>query len=70
MAFTENSRVKDVLASPKAVAVLERHFPGVSRNPLIGMFSNRTLRSIASMPQLKMDDATFRGLLAEINAAL
>lgn len=69
MTFTENSRVRDVLKNKKAVGVLEKYYPGLSKNPLIGMFANRTLRDIAAMPQLKIDKATFEKLLSEINAA-
>ena len=68
MTFTENSKVKDVLANQKAVELMETHFPGALGHPMIGLFKNRTLKSIASMPQLNIDQATFDKLLAELNA--
>ena len=67
MTFTENSKVKDVLKNKKAVEILEKHFPGVSKSPFIGIFKNRTIKEIAEMPQLKMDKETFEKLLAEVN---
>ena len=70
MPFTENSKVKDVLANKKAVELLEKHFPGLIRHPLIGLFKNRTLKSIASMPQINMDKTTFDKLLRELNAII
>lgn len=70
MAFTENTKVKDVLANKKAVEILEKNFPGVTKNPFIGMFANRTLKDIASIPQLNIDKETFEKLLAAINAEI
>ena len=68
MPFTENSKVKDILANKKAVELMEKHFPGAIRHPMIGFFKNRTLKSISEMPQLNMDKATFDKLLRELNA--
>jgi len=70
MPFTENSKVRDVLANKKAVELMEKHFPGATKHPLIGMFKNRTLKSISEMPQLNMDKATFNKLLRELNARI
>ncbi len=67
MTFTENSKVKDVLADKKALAAIEKRFPGASKNPFVGLFKNRTLKDIAAIPQLKMDGDTFKMLLKEMN---
>ena len=50
MAFSLDSKVKDILKNPAAAAVLDKYSPDASRNPqmkLVGL----TLRKLASFPQ-------------------
>jgi hypothetical protein len=59
------------LKDTRAVEILERHAPGVSKNPMIGMASGMTLRSILAMPQARQAGITedmVQKVLAEINA--
>ncbi|HNJ15350.1 MAG TPA: hypothetical protein PLN43_17340, partial [Anaerolineales bacterium] len=54
-----------------AVKILEKHVPGVSKNPLIGLASGMTLKQILSMPQAKeagLTEEMVKKVLAEINA--
>jgi hypothetical protein len=46
MAVTINSTLKDLLADPKAKAVIEKHFPGFSSNPQLQMAMGMTLKQI------------------------
>ena len=46
MAVTINSTLKDLLADPKAKAVLEKHFPGFSSNPQLQMAMGMALKQI------------------------
>jgi cytochrome P450 len=43
---TADSRIGDLLADDAAKAVLEKHFPGMSANPQIGMAKGMTLRAV------------------------
>ncbi len=43
---TATSRIGDLLADDAAKAVLEKHFPGMSDNPQIGMAKGMTLRAV------------------------
>ncbi|HEX8055717.1 MAG TPA: cytochrome P450 [Novosphingobium sp.] len=43
---TASSRIGDLLADDGAKAVLEKHFPGMSENPQIGMAKGMTLRAV------------------------
>jgi cytochrome P450 len=43
---TADSRIGDLLADDAAKAVLEKHFPGMSDNPQIGMAKGMTLRAV------------------------
>jgi len=71
MAYTLDTKVGEILKDTRAVEILERHAPGVSKNPMIGMASGMTLRSILAMPQAKQAGITedmVQKVLAEINA--
>jgi hypothetical protein len=71
MAYTLESKVGELLKDPKAVKVIERHVPGVSKNPMIGLAKGMTLKALVGMPQAKqagLTEAMISQVLAEINA--
>jgi hypothetical protein len=49
MALTIDSKIGDLLADPKAKAILEKHLPGISTNPQMAMAKGMTLKVIAPM---------------------
>jgi hypothetical protein len=71
MAYTMDSKVGDVLKDTHAVEILEKHVPGISKNPMLGLARGMTLKSILAMPQAKQAGLTeemVTKVLAEINA--
>ena len=71
MAYTLDTKVGEILKDTKAVEILEKHAPGISKNPMIGMAKGMTLKSVVSMPQAKQAGLTeemVQKVLAEINA--
>ena len=71
MAYTLDTKVGDLLNDTHALEVLEKHAPGISKNPMIGLARGMTLRSVISMPQAKQAGLTedmVNKVLAEINA--
>lgn len=71
MAYTLDTKLGDILNDTRAVEVLERYAPGVSTNPMIGMATGMSLRSILAMPQARQYGITedmVQKVLAEINA--
>jgi len=71
MAYTLDTKVGEILKDTHAVEVLERYAPGVSNNPMIGLASGMTLKSVIAMPQAKQAGLTEEmvlKVLAEINA--
>jgi hypothetical protein len=71
MAYTLDTKVGELLKDPEAVKIIERHAPGVSTNPMIGLAKGMSLRSVVSMPQAKQAGLTeemINQVLAEINA--
>ena len=49
MAFSLDSKVKDILKNP--AAVLDKYSPDASRNPQMKLVGGLTLRKLASFPQ-------------------
>ena len=71
MAYTLDSKVGEILDDANAVEVLERHVPGISKNPMLAFAKGMTLKSILDVPQAKQagitEDMVLK-VLAEINA--
>ncbi len=71
MAYTLDTKVGEILKDTQAVEVLEKHAPGISKNPMIGMAKGMSLKQIVSMPQAKQagltEDMVVK-VLGEINA--
>jgi hypothetical protein len=70
MAYTLDTKVGDLLKDSAAVKVFERHAPGISKNPMIGLAKGMTLKSLLAMPQAKQNGITeevVSKVLAEIN---
>ena len=62
MTYTVDDKMKTLLAAPEAVAVLERFFPKILKNPALQMTAAMTLRQVAGFAQ--------SGLTAQIDAQL
>lgn len=48
MAFSLDSKVKDILKNPEAAAVLDKYSPDASKNPQMKLVGGLTLRKLAS----------------------
>lgn len=71
MAYTLDTTVGDILDDTNALKILEKHVPGISKNPMIGMAKGFTLKQILAMPQAKeagLTEDMVKKVLAEINA--
>jgi len=71
MAYTLDTTVGTILEDTGAVKILEKHVPGISKNPMIGMAKGFTLKQILSMPQAKefgLTEEMVKKVLTEINA--
>ncbi len=70
MAFTLDTTLGTLLNDPQAKAVVDRHLPGVSSNPMVSMAKGMSLKMILSMPQAKqlgLTEEKAKEILAEIN---
>ena len=58
MAYTLDTKVGEILKDTHAIEILEKHAPGVSKNPMIGLAKGMTLKSLLAMPQAKQAGIT------------
>ncbi|MGE5463790.1 MAG: hypothetical protein ACM3PS_10565 [Syntrophothermus sp.] len=73
MAYTLDTKLGDLLNDTHAVDILEKHAPGISKNPMIGMAKGMTLKTLLEMPQARQYGVTedmVQKVLAEINARM
>jgi hypothetical protein len=71
MPYTLDTTVGEILNDTGAVKVLEKHVPGISTNPMLGLAKGMTLKTLVDMPQAKQFGITEQMVvqfLAEINA--
>ena len=61
MAANVDMKLRDLMKDPGAVAVLEKNFPGFTKNPQLKMGYSMTFRAISKFPQAKA-----MGLTAEV----
>jgi len=66
MPFNADSTLKQVLADPKAKAVLEKHIPGFSTHPLISMAMGMSLKTIAGFPQAGLSADKMKAILDDL----
>ena len=66
MAVTINSSLKELLADPKAKAILEKHFPGFSGNPQLQMAMGMTLKQIQPFSQGAITDDKLKLVEADL----
>jgi NAD(P)-dependent dehydrogenase (short-subunit alcohol dehydrogenase family) len=66
MAFNENSTLGDLLTNEAAVAVLEKHLPGISTNPMAGMGKRLTLKQLADIPQANIPQELINAVVADL----
>jgi hypothetical protein len=73
MEFTLKTTLGEILQNPQAKAVLDKHIPGISNNPILAMAKGMSLNMILSMPQAAQFGLTkekAEAILEEINKQL
>ena len=66
MSYTEQTRLRELLADPRAVAILERHRPGATTHPDLPSALDMTLREISWYPEAGLTPAAFQAILADL----
>lgn len=68
MKFDQNSKVGDLLANAAAKAVVDKHLPGFSTNPMTGMAGGFSLSQLAAFPQAGVSAETLALIVSDLAA--
>ncbi len=66
MKYGEMTRLRDLLADPRAVSVLERHLPGASTHPQRDLALDMSLKEISWYPESGLSQATLKAIVADL----
>jgi hypothetical protein len=72
MTVSLESKVGEILKNKKAVEVLEKYVPGITKNPMLALAKGMTLKNVLAMPQVKQYGITqemITKVIDEINQA-
>jgi hypothetical protein len=67
MPFSADTKLGELLANEKAKAILEKHMPGVSTNPQVGMAKGMSLKMIAAFPQAGITPEKLNVIVEELS---
>ncbi|MEG0979511.1 MAG: hypothetical protein RR911_04735 [Oscillospiraceae bacterium] len=67
--YTHDTTVDELLKDPKAVEVIERFSPGITKNPAIKMVKKFKLEKLTHITQVGLSIEKLDELLKEINEA-
>ena len=68
MALTVDSKIKEIMANPEAVQIVDKHSPGFADNKQIKMVYGISLRALQKFPQTKMSLETLEEINNELSA--
>jgi len=68
MAANIDMKLRDLMKDPAAVEVLEKFFPGFTKNPQLKLGYSMTFRKIAKFPQAKVSPEMLEKLEEELQA--
>jgi hypothetical protein len=53
MAFTFDSKLGEIMADPRYVEIFEKYCPGLSKNPMVAMAKQLSIKYLLAAPQAK-----------------
>ena len=68
MAFSVNSKIREIIADERAKAVLDKHMPGASTHPQLYMAMDMTLKQVSWYPESGLTSAKLQALVADLEA--
>jgi len=68
MAFSENSRIREILADERARAILDKHLPGASTHPQLDMAMDMTLKEISWYPEAGLTPEMLKAIAEDLAA--
>lgn len=68
MSLSADSKIKELMKNPDAVAILEEYSPGFSGNPQMKMVQGLTYRALCKFPQAGMTPEQVEEIDAKLKA--
>lgn len=65
--YSIESTISELLANPKAKAVVEKYLPELSKSSSLSMIEGMALQDLAAFPQSGLDDAKLKAIQAELS---
>jgi hypothetical protein len=65
-AFSETSRLREIIADERAKAILDKHLPGASTDPRLSMRLDMTLKQVSCDPESGMTPDELKALVEEL----
>ena len=66
--YTKDSKLKELLDDPEALAILQKYYNVDTKNPLMKMAFGMTLEKCLSFPQVELTDEQKQQLYDELEA--
>ena len=68
MAINSKSKLKDILADPRAVAIIEEYKPGFANGPELGPVKGMRMKLLLKFPQTGFSDEVQQAIIAKLDA--
>ena len=68
MAITSKSKLKEVLADPRAVAIIEEYKPGFSSDPQLGPVMGMRMNLLLKFPQTGFSEEQIKTITERLDA--
>ena len=68
MAINSKSKLKEILADPRAVAIIEEYKPGFSSDPPLGPVMGMRLNLLLKFPQSGFSDEVQKAIIERLDA--
>ena len=68
MAINSKSKLKEVLADPRAVAIIEEYKPGFASDPQLGPVMGMRMNLLLNFPQTGFSEEDKQAIIAKLDA--
>jgi hypothetical protein len=68
MAINSKSKLRDILADPRAAAILNEVVPGLDENPALGPCMGMRLSTLLKFPQVSVSPEDQKKLIEQLDA--
>jgi hypothetical protein len=67
MGLSGDSKLKDIMENENGKAIMEKHIPGITKNPMLKMGYGMTLKQIAGYPQTNIGPEKLQAIIDDLS---